>query len=182
MYRRSLSFAVLVLALVACVPKTQYEDQQQELTETKAELKNMKQTKAGCDPDAYLEMKNQAQSLDILQQELIDRNTQLAQEVARLRVYETEVKNGDLTCDKKMDALRQDFEDQLKRTRETDQDLIADLRKQVNQKNQQIAAYQKRLSDLKSSSIGEKPVSPKTKLKTKAGKTKPAPKKQKATQ
>lgn len=127
-----LVFFLSILAS-ACVPKTQYEDQQTKLKETQAALREMEHTNQECNPNTFLELKEQAQSLDILTQELLERNTELSEEVSRLRLYESQVKNQDLGCEKRLVEQREEYEARLSRTRQTYEDLLADIRKQNDQ-------------------------------------------------
>lgn len=134
------------MSLNACVPKAQYQEQEDELQDTKAQLKSLEQTQTECDPDTFLQLKEQAQSLDILQQELLDRNTELSEEVARLRVYEAQAKSQDMSCGKKLEDQASEYEAQISRTKETYDDLIKDLRSQIRDKDGEIAAYRRQLT------------------------------------
>lgn len=134
------SFGLMGLILLAgCVPKTQYEDQQLKLKETQANLRQLEQTSQECNPNAFIELKEQAQSLDILTQELLNRNTELSEEVARLRVYESQVKSQNFQCDKQLSQAREDCEQRLARTRQTYEDLVAELRKRLSQAEKELA-------------------------------------------
>jgi len=128
------------LALGACVPKTQYEDQQEQLQTTKAQLEEIKQAQTDCDPEAFIRLKEQAQSLDVLQQELLDRNTELSNEVARLRVLEGQSKLGSQECEGRLAEQRAAFEAQLDRVKVTYEDTINELRNQIRERDAQIAS------------------------------------------
>jgi len=135
--------------ITACVPKTQYEDQEEELQDTKAQLKSFEQTQTVCDPDTFLQLKEQAQSLDILQQELLDRNTELSEEVARLRIYEAQAKSQDMSCEKKLEIQASEYEGQISRIKETYDDLVKDLKNQIRDKDVEIASYRRQLTSEK---------------------------------
>src|SRR4051794_31056729 len=99
---KSVLLVTLSFGLLSCVPKTQYEDQQAKLQEAQTKLKALQESSADCDKDLFLQLREQAQSLDLLTQELVDRNTELSKEVARLRVYESAQKSEGSTCDRKV--------------------------------------------------------------------------------
>lgn len=139
-----------LLGLVGCVPKTQYDDQQVKLREAQAALRQLEQNTLECNPNTLLELREQTQSLDILTQELLNRNTELSEEVARLRVYESQVKNQSFSCDKRLAQAQEENEAKLARTRKTYEDLVADLRKQISQ-------LEAELKLLKSQSAKEEP-------------------------
>lgn len=130
----------LIFVLGACVPKTQYEDQQEQLQTTKAQLDEIKQVQTGCDPEAYVRLKEQAQSLDVLQQELLDRNTELSNEVARLRLLEGQSKLGNQDCENRLSDQRSEFEAQLGRVKATYEDTIKELRTQISEREAEIAS------------------------------------------
>lgn len=138
-----LPLAILVMAAFACVPKTQFIEQEEELKDAQAKIKALEATKSECDPNTLAELREQTQSLDILQQELVDRNTELAEEVARLRAYESQVKSGNLSCESKLNALERDYEGRLLRTKATYEDLIQDYKAQIAEKNAELATYKK---------------------------------------
>ncbi len=121
----------LIILAGACVPKQQFDDQQTRLKETQDKLKEVEANASECDPNAFLQLKEQSQSLDLLTQELVDRNTELSKEVARLRVVETEFKAKDKDYADKTMALEKDFADKEARLRRTYEDLIKELRGQI---------------------------------------------------
>ena len=123
----------LLVGMGGCVPKTQFQSQNQQLAEANATISELQEAQRDCDPDSFLELQEQVQNLDLLQQELIDRNTSLAEEVARLRIYEAQVKAGEVSCDQREKEVREDYEARLSRTRETYEDLIEDLKKQIEE-------------------------------------------------
>ena len=116
---------------VSCVPKTRFEDQEAKILELQSALRAAEENSVDCSPSALIELKEQAQSLDILTQEFLNRNTELSEEVARLRVYEAQVKNMNLQCEGRLDSLKQDYESKLSRTRQTYEDLVTQLKKEV---------------------------------------------------
>lgn len=122
---------------VACAPRGQYEEQELEPAQT-TQVQELETRQLECDPNVLLEMKEQAQSLDILTQELIDRNTELSKEVARLRVFEAQVKSSNIKTDQQLVKQRQDYENRLERTRQTYEDLVKDLRNRLRLQEQQI--------------------------------------------
>lgn len=138
-----MGFIAILLGLGSCVPKTQYEDQQSQLDEAKAKVREMQAEVQECDPDMFIQLKEQAQSLDILTQELVDRNTELAGEVSRLRAYETQVKGGNLSCEKKIQAITEDYEGRLSRTRVTYEDLIKELNGRIKEIEKENAALRR---------------------------------------
>jgi predicted nuclease with TOPRIM domain len=136
------------LSQMACVPKAQFEDQQAKILALESALKTVEEGSLECNPSALIELREQAQSLDILTQEFLNRNTELSEEVARLRVYEAQVKNSNLQCDERLNSLRQDYESRLSRTRKTFEDLVSELRKEISELNAKVQS-------------GEAPKSPK---------------------
>lgn len=166
-------FAISVLSIfaISCVPKTEYQNQQSKLEQAEAQIKELADQADQCDPDTFLQLQEQAQSLDILQQELIDRNTQLSDEVARLRVYESQVKGADLSCDKRINDLKEQYEGRLDRTKATYEDLIQEQKNKLEEANSKITELEL--------SLKAKKVAPKTvKKPSKAKKTKPSKKSQ----
>ena len=83
----------------ACVPKTEYDDRQDELAQTQAELDATKEQSITCDANTIMQLREQAQSLDLLSQELIERNTRVSKEVARLKVFEGIANNAAQVCE-----------------------------------------------------------------------------------
>lgn len=116
----------------ACVPKTQYDDQQAKLIEAQNKLRSMQASNAECDKDLFLQLKEQAQSLDLLTQELVERNTELSKEVARLKVIESQSKSEDQSCTRKLSDQSDDYEGKLDRTRTTYEDLLRELKTENN--------------------------------------------------
>ncbi len=121
----------LVLGLTACVPKTTYQDQEAKLKDSEAQLKSLEQTQEVCDPDTMIQLREQTQSLDVLTQELVERNTQLSNEVGRLRPFEARFRDQEMQCKKQGDEIRSSFEGQLQRTKVTYEDLIKELQAKV---------------------------------------------------
>ncbi|TVQ78802.1 MAG: hypothetical protein EA369_05980 [Bradymonadales bacterium] len=118
--------------LSACVPKTSYEDKLSELERLQAERRAQEWDAGECRPETLANLREHIRSLDILSQELVDRNTELSQEVARLRTLETERGRASLDCDRRLREQATDYEQQLERTRATYEDMIETLRKQLN--------------------------------------------------
>ncbi|MBN8554768.1 MAG: hypothetical protein J0L93_04925 [Deltaproteobacteria bacterium] len=117
----------------ACVPKTQFDDQQAKLKEVQEKLRDAEDASNVCDKNTVMQLREQAQSLDLLQQELVDRNTELSKEVARLRVFESQSKNDQTTCEKKLEEAKEAEEARVQRVRATFEDMIKEL-KADNQK------------------------------------------------
>lgn len=136
--------------IVSCVPKTRFEDQEAKILELQSALRAAEENSADCSPSAMIELREQAQSLDILTQEFLNRNTELSEEVARLRVYEAQVKNMNLQCEGRLDSLKQDYESKLSRTRQTYDDLVAELKKEVSE-------LQKKLKSTEAPKSSKKP-------------------------
>lgn len=126
-------FGLLALsfAFTGCVPKASYEDKVAELERLQAERRSAEWAGGEMSPQAFSALQEQVQSLDILSQELIDRNTELSEEVARLRRQELERKQEKLNCDLRLKEQSSRFEAQLERTRSTYEDMVEDLRKQL---------------------------------------------------
>ncbi len=123
------SFAFL--GLIACVPKTEYEDQEARLRETKEKLKELEINSEHCDPDTMIQLREQAQSLDLLSQELVDRNTELSKEISRLRPLEAQMKLQDQAYRHEIEKSDTECEAKLQRTRETYEDLLKELRREI---------------------------------------------------
>jgi len=109
------------------------------LNETQSKLRALEASNVECDKDAFLQLKEQAQSLDLLTQELVDRNTELSKEVARLKVFESQSKSENQTCGQKMEAAKADCDGRMERIRATDQDLINELKAQIQKLKEELA-------------------------------------------
>lgn len=133
--------------LLSCVPKTQYEDQQVQLREAQAQLRQVAAEAKDCDMDTFLQMREQAQSLDLLTAELVDRNTELANEVARLRTFETQTRSRDLDCDGRIQNLNQEYEQRLQRTRATYDDMVRDLNARIRALEAENAALRRKTAE-----------------------------------
>jgi len=116
-----------------CVPKTSYEDKLAELEALQSERRAQQWEAGDCNPELLSELREQIQSLDHLSQELIDRNTELSREVARLRRREAEAGRQGLECSARLQRQAENYEGQLERTRTTYEDMIEELRKQIRQ-------------------------------------------------
>ena len=125
----SLAFCLLVFS--ACVPKTQYEDQQAKLDEAQMRLKSFENNTSECDKDMYLQLKEQAQSLELLNQELLDRNTELSKENSRLKASDSQVKSDNQSCDIRLEKQSKENEEKLRRARTTYDDLIKELNQEL---------------------------------------------------
>lgn len=136
--------------VVSCVPKTRFEDQEVKILELESALRVAEENSLECSPSAMIELREQAQSLDILTQEFLNRNTELSEEVARLRVYEAQVKNMNLQCEGRLNSLKQDYESKLSRTRKTYDDLVGELKKEVSE-------LQKKLKSTEAPKSSKKP-------------------------
>lgn len=130
-FRRGFWIAALLLMTNACVPKQRFEDQEAKLRESQERLRSAEQAAQACDPNVMIQMKEQSQSLDLLTQELVDRNTELSKEVARLRSVETSAKSQEQECGQKLNQMEKDSEAKIERTRRTYEDLIKELRAQI---------------------------------------------------
>jgi len=126
----SILLAVVIFAS-SCVPSKTFESQKAKLAETETKLREAEEHARECDPNDFIQLKEQAQSLDLLSQELVDRNTELSKEVARLRTVEAACKSEESDCQRKLDALKADFESKIERTQKSYEDLIRELRVQV---------------------------------------------------
>ena len=135
-----IGFSSLTMVLGACVPKQQYEDQQTKLKVTQEKLKEAEAQALECDPNAFLQLKEQSQSLDLLTQELVDRNTELSKEVARLRTMESTCKGKDQECSDRVDTLQKEAREKEERLRRTYEDLIKELRLQVKRLEDRLDA------------------------------------------
>lgn len=129
--KKSALAAFGLFLLGACVPKQDYEDQQAKLRETQDKLRSVEQQAQECDPNTFMQLKEQSQSLDLLTQELVDRNTELSKEVARLRSMETSCKTKDQDYGSKLERMEADHAAKEERLRRTYEDLIRELRGQV---------------------------------------------------
>jgi chromosome segregation ATPase len=132
----------VVLVLSACVPKTTYQDQQEKIKQLQTKVEVMESSGVECDKDVAVQLREQVQSLDLLQQELVDRNTELSKEVARLRVVESQAKAQEAACDKKSQDLREEGDGKMQRTRATYEDLIKELKAENQKLRDQLAAIQ----------------------------------------
>ncbi len=120
-----------MIGVTACVPKTHYEDQEGRLKEAEAQVKSLEQNQQECDPDTFIQLREQTQSLDVLTQELVERNTQLSNEVARLRPFEARFRDQENQCKGQTDEIRNSYEAQLVRTKATYEDLIKELEAKI---------------------------------------------------
>ena len=116
------------MSLSSCVTKGAYDNQKAQLKETQSKLREVEDRSKECDRDTFLQLKEQVQSLDILSQELVDRNTELSKEVARLKVFEASSKTENLSCDKKIEAKEGECQGKLDRVRGTYEDLVNELK------------------------------------------------------
>lgn len=139
---QAVTVALIVSTVVGCVPKTTYQDQQEKIKQLQTKVEVMESTGVECDKDTAIQLREQVQSLDLLQQELVDRNTELSKEVARLRVVESQAKADGLSCEKKIQEAQADGEGKLQRTRATYEDLIKELKSEVQKLKDQLAAAQ----------------------------------------
>jgi len=130
----------LIFGLSACVPKTTYQDQEAKLKDSEAQLKSLEQTQEVCDPDTMIQLREQTQSLDVLTQELVERNTQLSNEVGRLRPFEARFRDQEMQCKKQGDEIRNSFEGQLQRTKATYEDLIKELESRAKKLEEELEA------------------------------------------
>jgi hypothetical protein len=173
---------VLGLSLVqGCVPKTQYDDQTSKLIEAQNKLRSMQASNVECDRDLFIQLKEQAQSLDLLTQELVERNTELSKEVARLKVIESQSKADGQNCDRKLSEQVSESEGKLERTRTTYEDLLKELKAEISRLKE---TADKRTEGSKSKGKTKPLVTPKVTPKepaptkpTESPKAKPAPKK-----
>lgn len=134
-----LAILPVLFLIAACVPKQQYDDQQTKLREAQEKLRSAEQQASECDPNAFMQLKEQSQSLDLLTQELVDRNTELSKEVARLRTMESSCKVKDQECSDRIDKIQQDARAKEERLRRTYEDLIKELRVQVKKLEDQAS-------------------------------------------
>jgi len=137
---KKLSFVLLFLGAAACVPKQQFDDQQAKLKDAQTKLRSAEAQAQECDPNTFIQLKEQSQSLDLLTQELVDRNTELSKEVARLRSVETSCKAQEKEFISKIEALEKDSDAKADRVRRTYEDLVRELRNQIKGLEEQIEA------------------------------------------
>jgi chromosome segregation ATPase len=137
-------FLILLVAisLGACVPKQQFDDQQVELREAQERLRAVEIQAQECDPNTFLQLKEQAQSIDLLSQELVDRNTELSREVARLRGVETTCRSQEQDWGAKLNACEQETKDRAERLRKTYEDLVKELKGQISTLEAQVKQLQ----------------------------------------
>ena len=160
MKARAVLLSSLVLGLFACVPKTQFEDQQAKLKEAQDQVKDLQQSVQECDPDTFTQLREQAQSLDILTNELVTRNTELSNENARLRVFEAKMKEQEQGCNRQADALRLEYEGKNQRTKATYEDMIKELQAKIKRLEDENQALKSSAASSKKGSKGPKNGSP----------------------
>lgn len=173
-----LTLSLLLLA-AGCVPSQSYEDQKVKLKETEEKLREVEEQAKDCDPNEFIQLKEQAQSLDLLSQELVDRNTELSKEVSRLRSVETICKSDEKDCVKKLEAQKAEFEAKIERTQKTYEDLIRELRAQVKKAEEALERHieaSKALQKAKESKPANGAVKPKAPAAAKPAPAKEAPK------
>lgn len=110
------------------------------MKDSEAQLKSLEQTQEVCDPDTMIQLREQTQSLDVLTQELVERNTQLSNEVGRLRPFEARFRDQEMQCKKQGDEIRNSFEGQLQRTKATYEDLIKELESRAKKLEEELEA------------------------------------------
>ena len=147
----SVSIVIMAAAIVACVPKTQYQDQQARLEEAQSKLRAIENNTSECDKDMYIQLREQAQSLELLNQELLDRNTELSKENSTLKTTHSQGKADSQSCDIRLEKQSRENDEKLRRARVTYEDLIKELNLEVARLKTQLEA--------------KKPASPKTKAK-----------------
>ncbi len=121
------------------MPKQQYDDQRAKLRQAEDKLKNVEAAALECDPNLFLQMKEQTQSLDLLSQELLERNTELSKEVSRLKNFETEAKTKDQSCTAQLATQAKDHGDKAERLRRTYEDLVKELRLEIRRLEDVVA-------------------------------------------
>ena len=149
--------AGVVCAAHACVPKTEYDDQRAKLHQIQEKLKALEAARENCNPDLYLELRDQIQSLDILTQELIDRNTVLSQEVARLKVYEGGAAKEKQECEGALSDKDKECEYKFSRTRATYNDFVIDLQKEIEYLKKKIETLKNEKQAVKKPKVSTKP-------------------------
>jgi hypothetical protein len=146
-----------IFGLGACVPKQQYDDQRAKLRQAEDKLKNVEAAALECDPNLFLQMKEQTQSLDLLSQELLERNTELSKEVARLKSFETEARTKDQSCTAQLEIQAKDHGDKAERLRRTYEDLVRELRLEIRRLEDVVA---KQNAAAEASKAASRPKSP----------------------
>lgn len=134
--------AFIGFSVMGCVPSTQYKDSQERIRELQTKVDTMETSSTDCDRDVAIQLREQVQSLDLLQQELVDRNTELSKEVARLKVVESQTKTQAAECEKQIHDALSDGEGKLQRTRATYEDLIKEQKEEIRRLREQLAAAQ----------------------------------------
>lgn len=161
-----LSLLFLLLALITgCVPKTHYDDQHEKLREAQERLAQIDEAEK-CDRDTLIQLREQAQSLDLLSQELVERNTELSKEVARLRTLETSTKSREMLFQKQIEEERADAEGRVERVRATYEDLIRELKMENKRLKSQLDEAEVNLQ--KALSANSAPAKKSTPAKTKS--------------
>ena len=146
----------VILACFGCVPALQYDDQQDKLRNAQEKIKEMELSSQECDRSVFIQMKEQAQSLDLLSQELVDRNTELSKEVARLRPLEISAKTQEQAQERKLQEEKASCEARVERTRVTYEDRIKDLKSEIKRLTEALEAKEAELAKKK----GEKKAAP----------------------
>ncbi len=126
--RKFLPIFLVAAVLSGCVAKTRYDDQEARLKDAQSKLQQYEPSSAECDRDTFMQLREQVQSLDLLSQELVDRNTELSKEVARLKVFEAASKGDAHSCDKRIEGSQAECDAKLDRARSTYEDLINELK------------------------------------------------------
>jgi len=103
-----------------------------------------------------MQMKEQAQSLDVLTQELVDRNTELSNEVAKYKAEGGSSNFLKLDCDQKMVAQNKEFEAKIERIRKTQEDLVNELKRDNEALRAKIVDLQKVKSEASKASKSPK--------------------------
>lgn len=138
---------LMALSFHGCVPKTQFEDQKTKLQEIEEKLRTAESDASKCDPNLYLQFKEQAQSLDVLMQELVDRNTELSKEVARLKALEGAQKGEESACDLRIKELERAANGKLDRTRATYEDLLREHKREQEKLAAKVQELTQKLED-----------------------------------
>lgn len=134
-----------------CVPKTHFEDQQAKLKEAQAKLDSLANDSSECDKDTFMQLREQAQSLELLNQELLGRNTELAKENSRLKVVDSQSRAEESVCDRRLQERDREWEGKLSRTKETFDDLVKELKAEINRLKADLEAARAASSRPKSS-------------------------------
>ena len=145
---------IVAFLFAGCVAKTYYDDQEVKLEAAEVQLDAYKEANLKCDTATLVEYREQTQSLDMLAQELLQKNAKLSREVARLTVVEGSVKAEATKCNAQIGAKDAEWEAKLARTRATFEDLLAEKKKEILKLRQSLKKAENKLKGKKKKKKG----------------------------